>query len=121
VKRLSRLLMLVLLLAALPLRGNAGELMVLCEAHHGGAAIAGEHVHEHGDSHHNDSGDRGGVPAHTASVCSICASCCAGASLAPAAPRVVALQPTGTDRISFSDRIGSGFVPEHFDRPPLAS
>ena len=120
-KRLSRLLMLVLLLAALPLRGNAGELMVLCEAHHGGAAIAGEHVHEHGDSHHNDSGDRGGVPAHTASVCSICASCCAGASLAPDAPLVALPQAPGSDRITFFDRRTSGFVPEHFDRPPLAS
>jgi len=56
VKRLSRLLMLVLLLAALPLRGYAGELMALCEAHHGGVAASQEHVHEHGGSYHDDSG-----------------------------------------------------------------
>ena len=120
-KRLSRFLLLVLLLAALPLRGYAGDLMALCEAHHGAAAAAQEHVHEHGERHHDDSGDGGGTPAHTASVCSICASCCAGANLAQDAPHVVPPQALGTDRIAFFDRRTSGFVPEHFDRPPLAS
>ena len=91
-KRLSRLLLLALLLAVLPLRGYAGELTALCEAHHGGVAAAQEHVHEQGDRHHDDSGDGGGTPAHTASVCSICASCCAAASLAPDAPNSVLLK-----------------------------
>ena len=120
-KRLSRLLLLVLLLTALPLRGYAGELRALCEAHHGGAATAQEHVHQHGNSHHDDSGDSGGIPAYIASVCSICASCCAGASLAPDAPLVALPQAPGSDRITFFDRRPSGFVPEHLDRPPLAS
>ena len=118
-KRLSRLLMLVLLLAALPLRGYAGELMALCEAHHGGVAASQEHVHEHGGSYHDDSGDGSAEPA--ASVCSICASCCAGASLAPDANASVAFPVPGINRISYFDRRASGFVPEHFDRPPLAS
>ena len=119
VKRLSRLLMLLLLLAALPLRGYAGELMAQCEAHHGGVATVQEHVHEHGGSHHDDSGDGSAAPA--ASVCSICASCCAGASLAPDANALVAFPVLGIDRISFFGRRASGFVPEHFDRPPLVS
>ena len=118
-KRFSRLLMLVLFLAALPLRGYAGEPMALCEAHHGGAAVAQEPVHAHGDSLYDDSGDGSAAPA--ASVCSICASCCAGASLAPDANALVAFPALGIDRISFFDRRASGFVPEHFDRPPLAS
>jgi len=121
VKRLSRLLLLVLLLAALPLRALAGELMALCEGHHGGAAAAEDHAHEHGSSHHDDSGDRDGGPAHAAAVCSICASCCAGATLAPDAPLAVLLRATGSERIIFFYRRPSGFVPEHFDRPPLAS
>lgn len=120
-KWLSRSLLLILLLAALPLRGYAGELMALCEAHHGGAAVAQEHAHEHGGSHYDDSGDRNGVPAHTASVCSICGSCCAGASLAPDAPLVALPQAADFDRITFFDRRCSGIVPEHLDRPPLAS
>jgi hypothetical protein len=121
VKRLSRVLILVLLLAALPLRGYASELMALCEAHHGAAAVAQEHVHEHGDRHHDDSGDGGGTPAHIASVCSICASCCAGASLAPDAPHSAVLQAPESDRVAFFDRCTSGFVPAQLDRPPLAS
>ena len=117
-KRLSRLLMLVLLLAALPLRGYAGELMTACEAHHGGVAAVQEHAHEHGGSHYDDSGDGSAAPA--ASVCSICASCCAGTSLAPDAKALVGFPDQVIDRISFFDRRASGFVPEHFDRPPLA-
>jgi hypothetical protein len=121
VKRLSRLLLLASLLAVLPLRGYAGELMALCETHHGGVATAQEHVHEHDNSHHDDSGNGGGNQSHTASVCSICASCCAGASLAPHAPNVAPAQAPGSDRITFSGRRSSGFVPEHLDRPPLAA
>lgn len=120
-KNAARIALFVMLLAALPLRGYAGVLMALCEAHHGGAAAAQEHVHEHGNSHHDDSGNGGGNQSHTASVCSICASCCAGASLATDALHVVLPQALGTDRIAFFDRRTSGFVPEHFDRPPLAS
>jgi hypothetical protein len=120
-KSAVRIALLVMLLAALPLRGYAGELMVLCEAHHGGAATAQEHVHEHGDSLHEDSGDGGGVPAHAASVCSICASCCAGANLAPDAPRVAVFQAQGSGRVAFLDRRAAGFVPAQLDRPPLVS
>jgi hypothetical protein len=119
-KRVARFLLLVLLLAAMPLRGYGGELMALCEAHHGGAGTAQDHVHEHDDSQLHDSGDGGSAPAHTASVCSICASCCAGASLAPDAPRLAVFQAPGSYRIAYFDCRVSGFVPEHLDRPPLA-
>jgi len=119
VKRLSRLLTLVLLLAALPLRGYAGELMTTCEAHHGGVAAIQEHAQEHGGSHYDDFRDGSAAPA--ASVCSVCASCCAGASLAPDANASIAFPVPDIDRISYFDRRASGFVPEHFDRPPLIS
>ena len=122
-KRSCRIVLLVLLLAALPLRGYAGVLMALCEGHHGGTVVSQGQVHEHGDGHHHDAGnsdDSGGVPTHAASMCSVCASCCAGASLAPDAPRVAVFQSSGPDRIAFFDRRPSGFVPDHLDRPPLA-
>jgi len=121
VKRTCRIVLLVMLLAALPLRGYAGVLMALCESHHGGAAVAEDHMHEHADSHHHDSDEGAGGPSHAASVCSVCASCCAGASLAPDAPRVAVVQSPVSDRIAFFDRPTSGHVPEHLDRPPLAS
>ena len=120
-KHAARIALLAMLLAALPLRGYAGVLMALCEGQHGGAAAAEAHTHEHGEGHHGDTSDNGDVPTHAASMCSFCASCCAGAGVAPDVPRVAVFQSPGSDRIAFSDRCTSGFVPEHLDRPPLAS
>lgn len=120
-KRTCRIVFLVLLLAALPMRGYAGVLMSLCESHHGGTAVAQEHAHEHGDSHQHDSDDDAGGPSHTAaSMCSICAACCAGAGLAPEANHGFVFRTPDTNRIPFHDRQVSGFVPEHLERPPLA-
>jgi hypothetical protein len=121
VKHACRIVLLALLFVALPMRGYAGVMMSLCEAQHGGAATTHEHVHDHGDSHHDDTGAGGGNSTHAASMCSVCASCCAGAGLAPDSPRVAEFQSPGSDRIGFFDRRPSGFVPEHLDRPPLAS
>lgn len=121
VTRLSRILLVVVLVAALPLRSYAGVLTALCESHHGGATVAEEHMHEHPDGHHHDSDEGAGGSSHAASVCSVCASCCAGASLAPDTPRVVMVPSPVSDRIAFFDRRTSGYVPEHLDRPPLTS
>lgn len=120
-KHAFRIVLLVLLFAALPLRGYAGALMLSCESHHGGAAADHEHSHGPGDSHHDDSGDGGETPTQIASTCSLCSTCSAGASLAPDAPLAVLLEAAGSDRIIFFDRRSSGFVPESLDRPPLAS
>ena len=117
-KHAARLVLLIMLLATLPLRGYAGVLTALCGPGHGGAAVAEEHVHEHGGSQHHDD-DSSTSLSQVASVCSICASCCASASLASEATRVAVSQSPGTSRIPFFDRRVSGFVPEHFDRPPL--
>lgn len=117
--RISRILIFALLLAALPLRGFAGDLMVLCGEQHGGSAAVQGHAQDDGGGH-DGHGDHGDVPAQTASVCSVCASCCAGAGLVPDAP-AVGLPPAATsDRIAFLPRRFSGIVPEHLDRPPLA-
>ncbi len=116
-RRTAKALILVLLLAALPLRGYAGVLMAFCEAKHGGAPAAMEHAHGNGESPHHGDGMPG--PSHAASACSICASCSASASLAPEVDHGVVFQAPGTDRIAFFDRQVSGFVPEHLDRPPL--
>lgn len=120
-KNTVRISLLIVLLAALPLRGYAGVPMSPCDAHHGGSAVAQEHVHENGDSHHDESGDGGGTQTQPASVCSHCVSCCASTSLAQDAPQVAELQATGSDRIAFFHRRSSGFVPERLDRPPLTS
>jgi hypothetical protein len=120
VKQIARIVLMVMLLAALPLRGYAGVLVAQCEGHHGGAAAAQEHAHEDGDDHHHDSGeDSGGAP-HAASVCSVCASCSAGAGLAAPSIQDVVVPLPGASRISFLDRHLPGFVPEHLERPPLS-
>lgn len=116
----ARIAILLMLLAALPLRGYASVLMSLCDTHHGGASSSQEHTHEHGDGHDHDSDEGSANPSHAASVCSICASCCAGSGLAPDAPQLAVFQAPGCDRIPFFDQLASGFVPEHRDRPPLS-
>ncbi len=118
-RRTVKALILVLLLAALPLRGYAGVWMAFCEAKHGGAPAAMEHAHGSGEDSHHDSDDGTPGPSHAASACSICASCSASASLVPEANHGVVFQAPGTDRITFFDRQVVGFVPEHLDRPPL--
>jgi len=121
VKNAARIALFAMLLAALPLRGYAGVLMSLCESHHGGTPAAEQHAHEHGDSHHHDADDGAGGPSHAASVCSVCASCCAGTGIASEANHGFAFPTPDTTRIPFLVRQASGFVPEHLDRPPLAS
>jgi len=121
VKRAARIVLLTMLLSALPLRGYAGVLMALCDSHHGGAASAGEQVHEHGDSHHHDAdgGAGEGAPSPVASVCSFCASCCASAGIAPDTNLGVEFSSPDSGRIPFFGRQISGFVPDHLERPPL--
>ncbi len=118
-KHAFRMVLLVLLFAALPLRGYAGALMGPCESHLGGVTATPEHVHDEG-SHHGNSGDGDESPPHGASVCSICASCCASAGLVQDAALVALPQAAGSGRIAFLDRRSSGFVPGNLDRPPLA-
>jgi hypothetical protein len=123
----ARIALLALLFAALPLRGYAGVLMALCEGQHGGNGTSqeyahGQHAHEHGNTHqHEAPGGDSGNASHAASVCSVCASCCASAGLAAPSDLEVVFQPPSTIRIPFLVRQVSGFVPDHLDRPPLAS
>ena len=119
-RRLAKILIVLLVLAVLPLRGYAGAVMALCEAHHGGASAAHEHAHAHGDTHDHGTRDGGAEnTSHTASVCSLCTSCCVSASLAPDSAHSIAFVHSGVGRISFVDRRFSGFVPDNPDRPPL--
>jgi len=120
VKRIFKTVLLVMLFAALPLRGYSASLAVMCESHHGGGVNKLEHAHEHGDGHTHEADDGAGDSSPATSVCGFCASCCASSTLAPGAPLAVAIVIAATDRFSFVDRRSSGFVPAHLDRPPLA-
>lgn len=114
-----RILVALLIVAALPLRGYAAVAAELCSGHHGGdqAAHAAEHDHE---STHQVDGHDGDHPASPSS-CSHCASCSVGTSLAPDAARRVAAVISSAERIPFFGARKPGYVPDHLDRPPLAS
>ncbi len=115
-RSLSRLLILLLLVAALPLRGYAALAADVCADHHGGTVAAHSH-HDHGSDHKHEAPDGN---SSTSSICSHCASCSVGASVAPEA-KPITLPIAGNDRIPFSDRRKPGHVPAHPERPPLVS
>jgi hypothetical protein len=119
VKLALRCLLIVLLVAALPMRGIAGSLAAPCADHHGGVAVE-NHAHEEGGHHGHDSGSGDDQSLHTASSCGLCASCCAGAGLLSEAPRAAVLQASAAGPIPFRDRRAPGFVPDHLDRPPTS-
>lgn len=120
VRRTAKILVLLLVLAALPLRGYAAALKTLCEAHHAGAQAAHQQVHEHAAQHKH--GPQGDDASHgsLAPLCSLCATCSVGAPLAPDSAHRVGAAIIVADRIPFLGRVQPGFVPDHLDRPPLA-
>jgi hypothetical protein len=114
-----RILILLLIVVALPLRGYAAVAAELCAAHHGGAQAVHAAEHDH-DSAHETVGHDGDHPS-SVSICSHCASCSVGTSLAPDSAHPVAAVVAGADRIPFFDARKPGHVPDHPDRPPLVS
>ena len=111
-----KILIVLLIVAALPLRGYAAVAAELCADHHGGAEAA--HAADHD---HDSSPDASGHGGDHRSICSHCASCTVGATLAPDTLRSVNALITGADRIPFFDARKPGYVPDQLDRPPLAS
>ena len=118
VRSFLKILIVLLIAAALPLRGYATVAAELCAGHHGGvqAAHVADHDHDHDSSH-----DAPGHGGDHASICSHCASCSVGATLASDTPRSVSAVISGADRIPFFDARKPGYVPDHLDRPPLVS
>jgi len=112
----AKILIVLLVLVALPLRGYAAIAAGLCDAHHGGIVTAHAHADGHGEASQTGETETTGF----ASVCSLCATCSVGASLAPDAARAVAFAPAGASAIPFQGSSASGRVPETLDRPPLA-
>ena len=116
-RNFRKLLVLLLLVVALPLRGYAALAVDLCAGHNGGAAGAHAGHHDPSSDHEHEAPDG---PSATSSSCSHCASCSVGASVAPEAKQI-SLPVAGSDRIPFFDQHKSGYVPDHPERPPLVS
>ena len=113
-------LLLATVLAMLPLRGMAAAIAVPSDAQNVSAATAHaahgccDHVRAASGANQNCGGE-----ADCAS-CSDCAACCLGSSVTTPATSAILPAPVGALVIAFLDRRFAGFVPELFDRPPLA-
>lgn len=119
----ARFLILLLLLAALPLRGYAALAVAQCEMRHGGATMATQAMHEHGaDADRATSGavDPDDPSRAASSTCSMCAGCCVGSPVAPHFAYALAVTAPSLDRIPFFVSHSPGHVPGRLDRPPLA-
>ena len=116
----AKILIVLLMLVALPLRGYAAIAAELCHEHHGGVPASHSPVHEHVADHGDNSPPGTSGDSGFSSVCGHCASCCVGASLAPDAASQLAFASAGASAIPFHGSSASGRVPETLDRPPLA-
>ncbi|MSQ49056.1 MAG: hypothetical protein EXR30_01565 [Betaproteobacteria bacterium] len=108
---------LILLLAAIPLRGMAGVIGDFCQPqHHGAGQMANAECGgcEHNATHGEESDD--GLSAK----CSHCAACSIGALLVPESARGEFGAAAVALLVPFLDRTLPGRLPEQLDRPPLA-
>jgi hypothetical protein len=123
-RRIIKALIVLLAVAALPMRGYAAVAATLCAEHHGGApAAVHASAHAHADGGAGEMHDRNPAQLESgaqATVCSVCATCCGGASSAPHASHAPRLAPAGAEPIAFYSFAASGHVPDALDRPPLA-
>lgn len=115
--RTLKLLAILALLAALPLRAVAGVTIGFCASGHKGMAVVvqasqGQHAHvQHGDD---------GPVQPVESSCNICAEHCSSAAFAiPAVPAADAWV-SGQDRTVHAEHGLPLHVPDQLDRPPLA-
>jgi hypothetical protein len=117
-RKLSRLLLLLVIALAVPLQGFAAVSAGLCMAsgHHHSEHAPAAHDHDMGSIDHEHPADE---PSANNSHCPPCVSCCAAVAIAPAAeprlPSVAPAAPVASKQYSIA-----GFLPEQLDRPPLS-
>lgn len=110
--------LLILMLAAIPLRGMAGVIAAFCEPQH---HAAGQKNHGECDSCERDAVHHEEAPGDDASVkCGHCSACSVNASLVSEAARGIAIANPGELPILFRDRSLPVRFPERLERPPLA-
>lgn len=112
--------MLCLLIAALPLHGNAVAVMSCSADAMGAQAVMQHHVvaeaataPEHAHCGHASTKQGG---AHGS--CSHCASCCVGASAPPAVPALCAPQTFSTIVSHIAEPAMTAYIPATLERPP---
>ncbi|MDX1376922.1 MAG: hypothetical protein R3357_15250 [Burkholderiales bacterium] len=125
-RRLIRVLLAALLIAAVPLQGFAAVEAAICrdlqhsqhDAGHAHVADAAQAHGAHGDSHATP-GERDGTPTESKTAhCAACVSCGVVAGIV-SAPAFSLPDAPGRDVIAHAMRVFVGFVPDGLDRPPL--
>lgn len=128
-QKLSRLFLIVLLLAALPAQGLAAVSMGICRAIHDGQesshAAAVGHAHGAHESHAGDHGtppgaqqDTDGAADAQSAHCGACTACGAAAGISPST--TIKSVASVTDRIRPElDHSRAGITPAGLERPPL--
>lgn len=129
---LPRLVLILILTVALPVRGYAASIMMLCGqpaqsavvgsldrmvSHDHHAATDSAHEADHQHAHGDEAGDTSGSHDHHVASCSACGVCCAGV-VSSLPPDVLILGTDSSGPIAFFDRHFVGFVPSGLDRPP---
>lgn len=117
--KLVRLMLALVLMAAVPLQGLAAVTAGLCMAfgHHDSTAALG-HDHHHagagGDHRHADESNDPAKPPH----CGPCVACCAAASIA--SPISVTAAADADAAVYLPPGLSSpGLLPQRLERPPL--
>lgn len=135
-KSVARLLLILLLVVATPLRGYAAAAMIGCAGHAGGETAlhahgphskAGGHEHHdhahahassHVDQHDHDHASADSTHSPSSGSCSACGACCVGAALTASA-QPLGLMAARSAPIPFHPQSFRGVVLEVFDPPPL--
>lgn len=116
-----KILVVLLMLAALPLRGYAAAAAELCGAHDGGVQAVQLSVHDHSSADAQVPHDHASEGSSAASACSACVGCCVGPSQAPSETSSLPFGPVGADHIPFFGGRLPVHTPDRLDRPPLLS
>jgi hypothetical protein len=109
--------LLILMLAAIPLRGMAGVVSAFCEPQHHGA---GQMTHAECDGCEHESTRDEELADGADAKCSHCSACSVGAPLVAESMHRITYAGSGAGPISFLDHSPPGRLPARLDRPPLA-
>lgn len=128
-QKLSRVFLIVLLLAALPAQGLAAVSMGICRAFHdgqeSGMAAAAGHAHGTHEAHAGDHGTPPGAQPDTdgsvdaqSAHCGACTACGAAAGISPS--MTIESVARAADRVRPElDHSRAGITPAGLERPPL--
>lgn len=116
--RASKVVILVLMLALVPLRTLAAVAIGFCPLGHQDSTVQAAIGHEHTASHHHGQAPELQSDGHA--TCDVCVDHCSSGSFAPSAHRVSFIPAYSGGCIFSGERLHVDFVADILSRPPLA-